>query len=119
MRKGRLVFEGSDDKLVDPLVEGLSLLGTRLISGRTKMRRGRLRSGSLQPSRETCVQTSLTKVPLISACREAGSRESVFTKLCRTETLQETRGEKALVGGGNSTVQLNSPIWGKYYLDKD
>jgi len=39
------VVEGSDDKLVDPLVEALSLLGTRLISGKTKMRRGRLRSG--------------------------------------------------------------------------
>lgn len=38
LRKGRLVVEGSDDKLVDPFAEELSLLGTRLITGKTKMR---------------------------------------------------------------------------------
>lgn len=95
---------------VDPLVEELSLLGTRFISGKTKMRRGRLRAGSWQPSRETCVQTLLMKVPLNSACREAGSREAKFTELWRIALFswrnQETRGEKGLVGGGNSTAQL-------------
>lgn len=40
------MVEGSDDKLVDPLVEALSLLGTRLTSGKTEMRRGSPRSGS-------------------------------------------------------------------------
>ena len=44
LRKGRPVLEGSDDKLVDSFAEELSLLGTRFITGKTKTRRGGLRS---------------------------------------------------------------------------
>lgn len=39
------MVEGSDDKLVDSFAEELSLVGTRFITGKTKTRRGRLRSG--------------------------------------------------------------------------
>lgn len=45
VEEGKLVVEGSDDKLMGPFVEELSLLGTGLISGKTKMRRLGLKSG--------------------------------------------------------------------------
>lgn len=72
LRKGRLVVEGSQDMLVDPPVE-LSLLGTRLISGKSKKRRGGLRELTAQ---QGDMQTSLMKIHLCSTCRKVGSREA-------------------------------------------
>lgn len=46
VKEGSFVAEGSDDKRMGPFVE-FSLLGTRLISVKTRMRRLGLKSGEL------------------------------------------------------------------------
>lgn len=57
-------------------VEALSLLGTRLISGKTKTRRLGLKLGSWQPSWEAGMQTCLMKAQLNSTHGEAKSSPS-------------------------------------------